>query len=114
MTLEQLSEVGGATFDSEKIEMEEGVFDNPPELALTFSALRIDGGYRLYRYYSAKCTGYKVQHNTRGQSKDAQAYSLTFEATPRKIDGKIRGTQDTALGESLTWLQSIPSLPKVN
>ena len=37
-------------------ELEESTFDVPPEFALTFSALRADGGYRLYRYYVAKCS----------------------------------------------------------
>lgn len=111
MSLDQLGEIGGCDFDTEDTALEEGIFDNPPPLALTFSALRLDGGYRLYRYYSAKCTGYKVQHNTRGQNNDAQTYALTFEASPRKFDGKIRGTKDVDQGQPLTWLETIPALP---
>ena len=95
--------------------LEEGVLDNAPELALTFSALRADGGYRLYRYYSAKCTGYKVSHTTKGQNNDAQSYTLTFECTPRKSDGVVRDTKDVAQGTALTWLTTFntttPSSP---
>lgn len=111
MTLEQLQLLGGATLDDTLSELEEGVFDNPPVHALTFSAMRRDGGYRLFRYYAVKCTNYKVQHNTRGQSNDAQTYSLTFEASPRKADGMIRGTKDVEKGGALTWLNSIPAVP---
>ena len=111
--LKNLSTLIGADYDSTSEEQEEGVFDMPAEVALTFSALRADGGYRLFRYYSVKCTGYKVSHSTLGQSTDAQTYTLTFEASPRKIDGKIRGTKDVEVGAALTWLDSIPSLPEV-
>lgn len=114
MSLSDLGDLGGADFTEADELLEEGAFDAPPENALTFAALRADGGYRLYRYYAAKCTGYKVTHNTKGQSNDAQTYELTFEATPRKIDGKIRGTTDTAQGDALTWLETVPSLPKTD
>lgn len=112
MSLSDLAALGGAGFTEADELMEEGSFDAPPENALTFAALRADGGYRMYRYYAAKCTGYKVTHNTKGQSSDPQTYELTFEATPRKIDGMIRGTSDAAVGDALTWLESVPSLPK--
>lgn len=111
MTLEQLALIGGVETGETVDELEEGIFDNPPELALTFSALRGDFGYRLYRYYAAKCTGYKVTHTSKGENNDAQSYELTFEASPRKIDGKIRGTKDVAQGDKLTWLDTIPSMP---
>lgn len=112
MTLEQLGMIGGVDGEITD-ELEEGVFDDPAEFAITFSALRGDGGYRLYRYYAAKCTGYKVSHSTRGQSNDAQTYELTFEAAPRRIDGKIRGTKDVDKGTALTWLETVPAQPVV-
>lgn len=62
--LANLAQLIGAEFDTE---LKEGTFDEPNEVALTFSALRRDGGYRLYRYFCCKCTGYKVTHNTRVQ-----------------------------------------------
>jgi len=110
--LKQLALMSGAEFDDDTDLMEEGVLDAPAELALTFSALRRDGGYRLYRYYMVKLNSYSVTHNTKGQdSGDAQSYELTFEATPRKVDGNIRGTLDIAKGESMDWLDEIPDVP---
>lgn len=102
--LETLSQLVGAKFD-EKTEMNEGTLDEAPEVALTFSALRRDGGYRLYRYYAARCTGYKVSHTTKGESNDAQTYELTFKCVPRKTDNIIRATKDVAAGDSLTWIK---------
>ncbi len=86
--------------------LEEGTFDAPPEMALTFSGLRKDGGYRLFRYYSAKCTGYDVSHTTKGQSTDAQSYTFHFKCLPRKSDGKIRATKDVAKGDNLNWIKT--------
>lgn len=112
MSLETLSLLSGIEMDEEAVdELEEGVFDNPPEHAITFSALRGDGGYRLYRYYAAKCTGCTVSHTTKGETIDAQTYELTFNCRPREIDGKIRGTKDVDAGTALTWLETIPTLP---
>lgn len=104
--LDVLSSITGAKFDSEtdKI-MDEGTLDESPEVALTFSALRRDGGYRLYRYYAARCTGYKVSHTTKGENNDAQSYELTFKCVPRKSDNLIRSTKDVEKGDSLTWIK---------
>ena len=52
-----------------------------------------------------------IHISTRGQSNDAQTYELTFEASPRKIDGMVRGTKDVAKGTALTWLDTIPAMP---
>lgn len=111
--LATIAELTGAEIDEETNEIEESTLDNAPEVALTYSALRADGGYRLYRYYSARCTSVKVSHTTKGDSNDAQTYALTFKCSPRKIDKKIRGTKDIDNGDALTWLDTIPSLPVV-
>lgn len=104
--LKTIAELLGATYDSDNEEIIEGTFDVPPEVALSFAALRRDGGYRLYRYFSTTCTGYSVSHTTKGQNNDAQSYTLKFKCIGRKKDGKIRETKDIAKGESLTWIKS--------
>lgn len=111
--LKTLSEITGAEFKTDEELMEEGVFDNAPEIALTYSALNASGGYRLFRYYCCKATNYKVTHTTRGESNDAQSYTITFKCTPRKIDGKIRGTKDVAKDASLEFLNTLPALPEI-
>lgn len=113
MSLKDIAALTGADFSEMDEELEEGTFDNAPSRALTYSALRADGGYRLYRYYSCKATNYKVTHTTKGQSTDSQDYTITFKCIPRKFNGKIRGTKDIAKGESLAWLDTIPSLPEI-
>lgn len=102
--LSAIADVIGVELEDD--EMEEGVFDEAPERALSFSALRRDGGYRLFRYYAARCLGYKVSHTTKGQNNDAQAYTFTFRCYPRKCDGKIRNTKDVAKGDTLSWIKT--------
>lgn len=104
MDLSTLGQLLGAEFDTE---LKEGTFDEANEVALTFSALRRDGGYRLYRYFCCKLTGYKVSHNTKGENNDTQAYELTFKCTPRKKDSLIRTTKDIDKGEALTYITSM-------
>lgn len=112
--LEKIATLTGAEIAEDKQSIEEGALDVAPEVALTFSALRADGGYRLYRYYSCKCTNIKITHNTKGSNNNNDQYVLTFKCSPRKYDKKIRGTKDIAKGESLAWLDSIPSMPTVS
>ncbi len=102
----------GAAFDESTGELKEGSRDNAPLVAFTFSALRSDFGYRMFRYPSCRCTGYKITHNTKGETTEAQAYELTFKCSPRKIDHIIRETKDVEQGTPLTWIETIPSLPE--
>lgn len=110
--LTTLAALSGATLDEAKTALEEGTFDIPSPIALVFSALRRDGGYRLYRYYVCKLQSYAVSHATKGTSSDGQPYTLTLKCLPRKIDGLVRGTCDIANGAALTWLDAIPTVPE--
>lgn len=111
MSLDLLAALSGVDVGDIEDELEEGAFDLPAEVALTFSALRGDGGYRLYRYYAAKCINYKVTHSTKGETEGVQTYELTFKCSPRALDGCVRGTKDVAAGTALTWLDTVPALP---
>lgn len=109
--LETMADIIGAEFDPENLEMEEGTFDNAPEIALSFRALRRDGGYRLYRYFSARCTGYSVSHQTKGQDNNSQNYTFRFRCTERKTDGKIRATKDVSKTDDMSWIRSFAATP---
>lgn len=97
---------------SEDSTLEESINLSNTRFGLTFSALRSDLGYRLYRYYSCSLTGYSVSHQTRADSTEAQDYTLQIKASPRKIDGAVRATKDVAKGDSLNWLDTLPTLPE--
>ena len=111
MSLENLAAITGADYDDETGELKEGIYDVAPEIAITFSALMRDGGYRLYQYYAAKCNGHNVSHTTKGDGNSVQTYELSFNCAGRAYDGKVRDTKDVEKGSALTWLDSIPSQP---
>lgn len=109
--LKTLAEMTGATINEDG-SIDESSLDNAPHLAINYSALRADGGYRLYLYYCCKVTNVKVSHTTKSSDNtDAQSYTLTFKCVPRKCDGKIRRTIDVEKGAKLTWLDSVASYP---
>ena len=110
LDLETLAKLTGATVNEDG-SIDESSLDVAPELALTYRALRADGGYRLYKYYSAKVTKVTVSHTTKGESNDAQTYTVTFSCTPRKCDGKIRSTKDIDKDASQEWLDTIATVP---
>ena len=112
MELKNLAKMSGAEFDTTEDLQEEGTFDDPVPLALTFASLRRDQGYRLFRYYVCKLMSYSVSHQTKGESADVQNYTLHIKCLPRKVDNKIRGTKDIAKGAALTWLNTIPGVTK--
>ena len=111
--LKAISELTGAKFDASKKELEETTIDNAAPVALTYAALKGDGtNYRMFRWYSAKLTSYKITHNTKKEgAPEAQNYELTFTCYGRKLDNAIRTTADTDESTTITWLDTIPEAP---
>ncbi|MEE1075865.1 MAG: major tail protein [Acutalibacteraceae bacterium] len=110
MDLDTLAKLTGATVNEDG-SIDESSLDVAPELALTYRALRADGGYRLYKYYVAKVTKVTVNHTTKGENNDAQSYTVTFSCVPRKCDNKLRSTKDIDKDVSQEWLNTIDSVP---
>lgn len=116
MPLEVLSDLTGAEYDDATSVMSEGELDNAPEVALSFSGLRADGGYRLYQYLCCKLTGYKVDLKARlDNGNDVSQYQLTFLCLGRAADKKVRLTKDvdkpTSGAIDLTWLNTVATVP---
>lgn len=110
--LKVLAKLIGTDFSETSGILEEGLMDNAPIVAFTFKCLRKDGGYRLYRYYNCKLTGYSVSHKTRGDGAESQDYTLSFKCSARQIDDKVRASCDIGKDDSPSeWLEDIPSLP---
>lgn len=110
LDLKTLADMTGATVNDDG-SIDEGTLDNAPLLAINYSALRGDYGYRLFCYFACRATNIKVSHTTRGENTDAQTYTITFKCVARKSDNKIRRTVDVEKGEKLTWLDSVVSYP---
>lgn len=68
--------------------------DTAPEYAFGYAALRLDKEYRMFVHYSVKLISVKVDHKTKGDGSEIQAYTLTFRNTQRNLDGAVRITKD--------------------
>lgn len=110
--LPALAAITGADFDDDAKEYTDAELDTAPELALTFSGLLEDGGYRLFRYYACKLISYKVDLNTKTTNQTGSSYQLTFNCYGRKCDQKknIRAFKDVEKDGVITWLDTIPSV----
>jgi phi13 family phage major tail protein len=114
MSLADLAAMTGATYTELDKEMDESELDSAPEIALNFSGLRADGGKRLFTYYVAKLTSFKVDLSTRGANNEILPYQLTFKCYGRACDHKVRTTKDVDAAAGVvdtTWLDTIAAVP---
>lgn len=106
MELADLGIMLGATFADTVLSETE--LDAAPELALSFSALDIDYGYRLFQYFNCKLTSYKVDIKAKlDTGTDVNQYELNFICIGRLLDGLVRATKHVAINEAITWLDTI-------
>ena len=118
MELKDLAALTGAEFEETPGELTESDLDNAPEVALSFSALMLDGGYRMFQYLNAKLVNYKADLRAKlDTGNEVNQYQLTFLCSARKAlasgENKpaIRITKDAADASGLTWLATIAAIP---
>lgn len=116
MDLENLAELSGAALSSGK-ELTDTPLDNAPQVALVFSALMLEGGYRMYMYYNAKLTNIKADLKAKlDTGNEVNQYQLTFRCSERKTLAKneskfaVRAIKDAEDAAGLTWLDTIPAI----
>lgn len=118
LDLAHISAMAGADFEETPGELKESELDQAPQLALSFSALMIDGGFRMYQYLNAKLINYKADLRAKlDTGNEVNQYQLTFLCSARKTlaTGEtkpiIRITRDAEDATGLTWLQTIAAVP---
>lgn len=105
------AKLDGATFDEQTGVYTWGPSAVAPEIALSFRAAMIGGGWRLIRYFRAKVSKIKVDFNTKGGGGEISSYMLTISATTRKVDDKLLDMKDIEDAADLGWLKDIPKIP---
>jgi phi13 family phage major tail protein len=87
--------------------------DQAPHVALSYSALLSNGGYRLYQYFDAQLQSIKADHKTKTENgQDVNTYTLEFLCVGRLLDRRVRATKDVAAGAAITWLDTILGMVK--
>lgn len=118
MGLEDIAALTGAEYGTEPEELSESDLDQAPQVALSFSALMIDGGYRMYQYFNAKLINYKADLRAKlDTGNEVNQYQLTFLCSARETLADqekrraIRKTKDIKDATGLDWLESIAAIP---
>lgn len=110
ITPELESNMSGGTFDATSKVYSFKNTDVATEYAIGYAALKLDGKYRMFMHYSVKLMSIKIDHQTKGDGNDIQAYQLVFRGGQRKADGLIRDTKDGD-DTTYTWLDTVDQYP---
>lgn len=110
LTPELEAKLSGGTFDETSKVYSFKNTDTAPAYAIGYAALKLDGKYRMFMHYVAKLMSVKIDHQTKGDGNDIQAYQLVFRGAQRKADGLIRDTKD-ADDTTYTWLDTVKQYP---
>lgn len=112
LPLEVEAQISGGTYDqTEKTYVFKNT-DTAPEYAFGYAALMSSGEYRMFKHYVVKLMSIKVDHATKGEGDNINAYALTFRATQRMADGAVRVTKDSE-DKTYAWLSTIDQIPVV-
>lgn len=100
----------GGTYDSgTKIYTYKSI-SQAPEIALGFRVLQADSTYKMVKLYSAKCTSYKEDYKTKGESGDISAVTIELLIQNRVIDNAVKDEKETVTDADLTWLDTIATV----
>lgn len=110
LTPELEAKLSGGTYDAPNKRYTFKNTDTAPEFAFGYAALKLDGTYRMFKHYVVKLLSVKIDHQTKGDGNDIQAYQLTLRGVQRKADNKIRDTQDSTT-TNYAWLDTIEQFP---
>ena len=81
-----------------------------PELAISFRVLLSDGKSLMVQIFSLKCSSYKADYKTKGESGDISNVVIEGLIKNRVKDNQVSEEKVTVTDADLTWLDAI-SLP---
>lgn len=118
LTLKELpndlrAKLEGGKYNEETKEYDFSTTDTAPEFACTYRGLLADGTYRMFRQYRCKVNKVKMDLETKGNGNNG-AVEIEGVFMSRAYDNKLFTIKDTEEGNAdLTWLNTIPAMPKV-
>jgi phi13 family phage major tail protein len=81
--------------------------DQAPELGMSFAALQSDSTYQGVKLYSLKCSSYKNDYKTKGESSDSNPITIEGTIMTRKSDNAVKQEKELASDAALTWLDTL-------
>lgn len=105
LTVKQYFE--GGTFDSSTKVYSYYSTSQAPEIGMTFQVLQSDGTKLMVRIFSAKCSSFKMDYKTKGESGDFAPAVIEGLIQNRKTDNKVKEEKETVTDADLTWLETL-------
>jgi phi13 family phage major tail protein len=81
--------------------------DQAPELAASFAALQSDGTYQGVKLFSLKCTSYKNDYKTKGESGEANPVTIEGTIMNKKSDNAVKTEKELENEAAFSWLDSL-------
>ena len=81
--------------------------DQAPELGMTFAALQSDGTYQGVRLFSLRCSSYKNDYKTKGESGEGNAITIEGTIMNRKTDNAVKEEKELSDDAALVWLDAL-------
>lgn len=78
-----------------------------PEIGMSFKVLQSDGTSLMVRIFSAKCSSFKMDYKTKGESGDIAAAVIEGLIQNRKTDNAVKEEKETETDADLTWLDTL-------
>jgi len=78
-----------------------------PEIGLAFQVLQSDNTKLMVRIYSAKCSSFKIDYKTKGESGDIASATIEGLIQNKKIDNVVKDEKETVTDADLTWIDTL-------
>ena len=75
-----------------------------PEIGMAFQVLQSDMTKLMVRIFSAKCSSFKMDYKTKGESGDIASATIEGLIQNRKTDNAVKQEKETVTDADLTWL----------
>ncbi len=97
----------GGTYDADTKVYSYYSYSQAPELGMSFQVLQSDNTKLMVRLFSLKCSSFKMDYKTKGESGDIAPAVIEGLIQNRKTDNKVKEEKETVTDADLTWLDTL-------
>jgi phi13 family phage major tail protein len=78
-----------------------------PEIGMAFQVLQSDATKLMVRIFSAKCSSFKMDYKTKGESGDISPATIEGLIQNRKTDNAVKEEKETVTDADLSWIDTL-------
>jgi phi13 family phage major tail protein len=78
-----------------------------PELGMSFRVLQSDSTSLMVKFYSLKCTSFKMDYKTKGQNGDVAQVVIEGTIQNKVSNNDVKAEKETVTDADLTWLDTM-------